>query len=548
MDAVGEGPQRSLPLEPSGHTEGGLANHYQNGVGHDQRAEARPQRGPGLEGGDAVEHGRKNQRRGHVRDRHRCYQEHRSPYEPASVRARHLQAVAKGLPCGCRFPFELAHATSSTEPRARVGRSMRRAGHLGSGRLCLTSLAPHRPRGHRLSALTSVVAVDDDLAYADVFALRRRPATAEGLVEVLLGRVNALDAPGSPSALRSVLAVSETVISEARACDRSDPIGPLHGVPVLVKDNIEVAGLPSTAGATSLAGRPARRDAPLVRRLRDAGAVIMGTANLSEWANIRSARSTSGWSAVGGLTGNPWALDRNAGRLVLGFGGGPGRRPRPAGHRDRDGRFHHLPVLAQWGGGDQTDRRFHPDRRRRPHQRQSGQPRPNGSDRGRGRPSSGGAYRDARRPGTGPGGCRPACGSLSPAPGLRGTRAPTALFEEAVARVAEAGGAVHDVQTALPSSAEDEDELTVLLCELVDGLAAYLPTRGPGGPQDLAQVVAHEKRHASTELAHFGHDLFERALELGGTGTDAYRAARARNLAWAVGSMPGAGLSRPQTC
>src|SRR6202042_2359474 len=79
-------------------------------------------------------------------------------------------------------------------------------------------------------------------------------------------------------------------------------------------------------------------------------------------------------------------------------------------------------------------------------------------------------------------------------------------------------------------------ELTVLLCELVDGLAAYLPTRGPDGPQDLYQVVEHENRHASTELAYFGHDLFERALELGGTTTDAYRAARARNLEWALGT------------
>ena len=107
------------------------------------------------------------------------------------------------------------------------------------------------------ASLASVVKVDDEIAYADVFALRRRAGTAEALVEVLLGRITALDAPGSPSALRSVLAVSGTAISEARACDRSDPSGPLHGVPVLVKDNIEVAGLPSTAGATSLVGRPA---------------------------------------------------------------------------------------------------------------------------------------------------------------------------------------------------------------------------------------------------------------------------------------------------
>ena len=158
-----------------------------------------------------------------------------------------------------------------------------------------------------------VRAVDEELAYSDVFALRRGRVGAELLVDGLLERIGELDSPGTSTALRSVLAVSPRAGDEARACDRSPDSGPLHGVPVLVKDNIEVAGLPSTAGATSLASRPARADAPLVGRLRAAGAIILGTTNLSEWANIRSARSTSGWSAVGGLTGNPWALDRSPG-------------------------------------------------------------------------------------------------------------------------------------------------------------------------------------------------------------------------------------------
>ena len=89
--------------------------------------------------------------------------------------------------------------------------------------------------------------------------------------------------------------------------------GPLHGIPVLVKDNIEVAGpLPTTAGSLALKGNVTNRDAPIIARLRAAGAVILGKTNLSEWANIRSDTSTSGWSAVGGLTKNPHALDRNA--------------------------------------------------------------------------------------------------------------------------------------------------------------------------------------------------------------------------------------------
>jgi amidase len=87
--------------------------------------------------------------------------------------------------------------------------------------------------------------------------------------------------------------------------------GPLHGIPVLIKDNIEVAGLPTTAGSLALKDNMTNRDAPIIARLRDAGAIILGKTNLSEWANIRSDNSTSGWSAVGGLSKNPHALDRN---------------------------------------------------------------------------------------------------------------------------------------------------------------------------------------------------------------------------------------------
>jgi amidase len=89
--------------------------------------------------------------------------------------------------------------------------------------------------------------------------------------------------------------------------------GPLHGVPVLIKDNIESDDdTATTAGSLALVGNVTRRDAPLVRRLTDAGAVILGKTNLSEWANFRSTRSISGWSAVGGLVRNPHSLDRSA--------------------------------------------------------------------------------------------------------------------------------------------------------------------------------------------------------------------------------------------
>lgn len=112
--------------------------------------------------------------------------------------------------------------------------------------------------------------------------------------------------------LHAVIAVDSTAIEQARRVDAIGIAGPLAGRPVLIKDNIETSGpLPTTAGSLALVNNVTGRDSPLVARLRRAGAVIVGKANLSEWANFRSTRSISGWSAVGGQARNPYALDRN---------------------------------------------------------------------------------------------------------------------------------------------------------------------------------------------------------------------------------------------
>jgi amidase len=139
--------------------------------------------------------------------------------------------------------------------------------------------------------------------------------SAAALVRAYLKRIRAIDRAGP--ALRSVIALNLNALADAQALDAErkakGPRGPLHGIPILVKDNIETADpVPTTAGSLALADNLSGRDAPVIARLRAAGVVILGKANLSEWANIRSSHSISGWSAVGGLVKNPHVLDRSA--------------------------------------------------------------------------------------------------------------------------------------------------------------------------------------------------------------------------------------------
>ena len=142
----------------------------------------------------------------------------------------------------------------------------------------------------------------------------RQTLTAEALTHLYLKRIVELDQQGP--ALRSVIEVNPDAAEIARSLDAERKAkgarGPLHGIPVLLKDNIDTADrMQTTAGSLALVGTRPARDAALVKRLRAAGAVILGKTNLSEWANFRSTHSTSGWSGRGGQTHNPYALDRN---------------------------------------------------------------------------------------------------------------------------------------------------------------------------------------------------------------------------------------------
>jgi amidase len=164
------------------------------------------------------------------------------------------------------------------------------------------------------SLAQSPIAIEEKGAFEIAEAIRNGKLTSEAAVKAYLDRIKTLDDTGPT--LNAVIATMPDALAQARARDvevkAGKPLGPLHGVPLLIKDNIEAVGLPTTAGSLALAKNDTNRDAPVVARLRAAGAIILGKTNLSEWANIRSNTSTSGWSAVGGLTRNPHMLNRSA--------------------------------------------------------------------------------------------------------------------------------------------------------------------------------------------------------------------------------------------
>jgi amidase len=149
--------------------------------------------------------------------------------------------------------------------------------------------------------------------------------TARSLVEKYSARIDEIDKHGP--AINSVIELNPDALSIAETLDQErkakGPRGPLHGVPVLIKDNIDTADrMMTTAGSLALVGSKPSADSFVAQKLRAAGVVILGKTNLSEWANIRSSHSTSGWSGRGGLTKNPYALDRNPCGSSSGSGAG----------------------------------------------------------------------------------------------------------------------------------------------------------------------------------------------------------------------------------
>lgn len=185
---------------------------------------------------------------------------------------------------------------------------------LGAAAAAAPTLTSVVPRDRGAAFRTS----DGDLEEATIADLQARMTagdlTAHRLVRRYLARIRAIDERGA--ALNSVVEVNPDVLDIARDLDaerrRGTVRGPLHGIPLLLKENIDTADrMQTTAGSLALAGPPPAQDATVAARLREAGAVILGKANLSEWANFRSFHSSSGWSGRGGQTRNPYVLDRN---------------------------------------------------------------------------------------------------------------------------------------------------------------------------------------------------------------------------------------------
>jgi amidase len=363
--------------------------------------------------------------------------------------------------------------------------------------------------------------------------------TSTQLVETLLARIDAIDRVGTVVQLNAIAATSPDalVIARERDDERQKGIsrGPLHGVPVVIKDNIEAVGLPGLAGSTALTGRPTR-DAALVTRLRDSGAIILASTNLSQWANIRSMRSTSGYSASAGLVGNPWALDRSAGGSSSGTGAALAGGLAPLGvGTETDGSIV-CPASVNGVVGLKPTVGNVPTQYVIPISASQDSPGPMGR-----------SVEDvalfyavlsassAPKENTAP--------SFAAATNWRtGNPETDRRYDDLVKALRDGGLRVTDREMAMPGEQENNDELTVMLAELVDGMSTYLKDRPGEGVASLADVIAFEDEHRDREQIYFGHDLFTLAIKTGGCSGAAYPEARARNLAWAIDTCLTPGL------
>ncbi len=354
-----------------------------------------------------------------------------------------------------------------------------------------------------------------------------------------LARCAEIDGADSTIALRSVLALDTDAVARTAAVEEND--GLLRGIPVLVKDNIEALGLPCTAGSFALHGVPVRADSTVAARLRRAGAVIIGAANLSEWANIRSTGSSSGWSAVGGLVGNPWALNHSAGGSSSGSGAAvaAGIVPMAVG-TETDGSIT-CPAALNGVVGIKPTVGSIPTDGIVPVSGSQDTPGPlartvDEAERMLAVLTDDVALLSRSQS------VDVSSLSVGVVDAWRTGHAETdALFDEAlqhVRKIADGVSASHMIAT---SDEVHNDEFTVLVHELRSDLDNYLAGRAvSGAPSSVQEVIEFNRANADKELQHFGQEIFEMAAQSNGRTAQEYVAARKRNLEWVQQHLDGA--------
>jgi len=361
-------------------------------------------------------------------------------------------------------------------------------------------------------------------------AMRSGARTSRSICADYLARIAELD-PQLHAVLETnpdALAIADRLDGERKA---GRVRGPMHGIPVLVKDNVATGDrMMTTAGSLALAGVTPPRDAPLVARLRAAGAVILGKTNLSEWANIRSNQSSSGWSARGGQCANPYALDRNPCGSSSGTGAAIAANFAAVGiGTETDGSIvcpsgacslvGVKPTLGLLDGAGIIPIAHSQD-------------------------TAGPMARTVADASVllGALAARDYSASLDPA-GLRGARIGVArkkffgyspeadALVEAAIDVLRRQGAVIVDPADIPHLGEyDDSELLVLLYELKADLAAYLAAWAPGGSvKSLADVIAFNDANKTREMPYFGQELFIQAQAKGPLTDQAYRDALAKD-------------------
>lgn len=369
--------------------------------------------------------------------------------------------------------------------------------------------------------------------------------TSRSLVEKYAARIEELDRKGP--ALRAVIEMNPDALAIADAMDaerRAGKVrGPMHGLPVLIKDNIATADrMETTAGSLMLVGARVPRDAFIVTKLREAGAVILGKTNLSEWANFRSTHSSSGWSGRGGQTRNPYALDRSPSGSSSGSGSAAaanfssvtigtetdGSITAPAAAASLVGlkptvglvsRSGIIPISASQDTAGPMTRTVY-DAAVLLSAIAGTDPRDTAT-----REASAHVQDFTRGLSAGVRGMRIGV----PREKLFGYNEKTDAIVNAAIAVLKGLGAVIVDPANIPTAGKvDEDEYNVLLYEFKDGLRKYFAeVKSP--IRSLADMIAYNKAHAAEEMPYFGQEIFLRAEQKGSLKAAAYRKALTRS-------------------